>query len=149
MANKLLPALLAGFTFIGMWHVPPQQWRWLFWIPAIVATIVAVILAVAVKDTPEECGSKNLFAVEADHADADIRGNLKIVFSHIASNPFVWVMAAAYACTGAVRQSIDQWFPRFFQEVHQLDMTGAKFQWLGFFDSVRRLLRLAVVRLDF
>jgi len=132
VANKLLPALLAGFTFIGMWHVPPQHWRWLFWIPAIVASAVAIVLAIVVKDTPEECGYKNLFAGEADHADTDIRGNLKAVFKHIASNPIVWVMAAAYACTGAVRQSIDQWFPRFFQEVHHLDMTGAKFQWLGF-----------------
>lgn len=132
VANKLLPALLAGFTFMGMWHVPPQHWRWLFWIPAIVASVVAIVLALVVKDTPEECGYKNLFAGEADHADIEIRGNLKVVFRHIAGNPVVWVMAAAYACTGAVRQSIDQWFPRFFQEVHHLDMTGMKFQWLGF-----------------
>ena len=132
VANKLLPALLAGFTFIGMWHVPPQHWRWLFWIPAIVAGGVAVLLALVVKDTPEQCGYQNLFAGEADHKDPDVHGNLKIVFRQIASNPVVWIMAAAYACTGAVRQSIDQWFPRFFQEVHHLDMTGAKFQWLGF-----------------
>ena len=132
VANKLLPALLAGFTFIGMWHVPPQHWRWLFWIPAIVASVVAVVLFITVKDTPEECGYKNLFPGEADHADADVRGNLKTVFKQIAGNHLVWIIAAAYACTGAVRQSIDQWFPRFFQEVHNLDMTGAKFQWLGF-----------------
>ncbi len=132
LANKLLPALLAGFTFIGMWHVPPQHWRWLFWIPAIVASVVAIVLAIVVKDTPEECGYKNLFPGEADHADIDIRSNLKTVFLHIASNHIVWIMAGAYACTGAVRQSIDQWFPRYFQEVHHLDMTGAKFQWLGF-----------------
>jgi len=131
-ANKLLPAVLAGFTFLGMWHVPPQHWRWLFWIPAGVAIIVAIVLALTVKDTPEECGYRNLFAGEADHADADIHGQLKVVFRQIVSNPVVWVMAVAYACTGAVRQSIDQWFPRFFQEVHHLDMTGAKFQWLGF-----------------
>jgi OPA family glycerol-3-phosphate transporter-like MFS transporter len=48
------------------------------------------------------------------------------------SNPVVWIMAAAYACTGAIRQSIDQWFPVYFQEVHHLQMTGAQFQWLGF-----------------
>ena len=132
VANKLLPALLAGFTFIGMWHVPPQHWRWLFWIPAIVASVVAVVLFITVKDTPEECGYKNIFPGEADHADADVRGNLKTVFKQIAGNHLVWIIAAAYACTGAVRQSSDQWFPRFFQEVHNLDMTGAKFQWLGF-----------------
>src|SRR6185295_10699571 len=44
-ANKLLPSLLSGFVFLGMWHVPPQHWRWLFWIPAGVATVVAIVLA--------------------------------------------------------------------------------------------------------
>ena len=131
VANKLLPALLAGFTFIGMWHVPPQHWRWLFWIPAIVASIVAIFLALTVKDTPEEVGYRDIFPGEADHADADIHGKLGTVFKQVASNRFVWIVAAAYACTGAVRQCIDQWFPRFFQEVYHLDMTGAKFQWLG------------------
>jgi OPA family glycerol-3-phosphate transporter-like MFS transporter len=132
VANKLLPALLAGFTLVGLWHIPPQHWRWLFWIPAGVASAVAVVLALTVKDTPEECGFRGVFAGEADHADAEIRGQLGVVFRQIASNPIVWIMALAYACTGAVRQSIDQWFPRFFQEVHHLDMTGAKFQWLGY-----------------
>ena len=132
VANKLLPALLAGFTFMGMWYVPPQHWRWLFWIPAGVASVVAVVLAIVVKDTPEECGYHNLHPGEADHADTNIHGELRTVFKKIVTNRFVWIMAGAYACTGAVRQSIDQWFPRFFQEVHHLDMTGAKFQWLGF-----------------
>src|SRR5947209_4755486 len=70
-ANKLLPALLAGFTFLGMWRVPPQHWRWLFWIPAGVATVVAVVMASTVRDTPEEVGYQNLFAGEVDHADPD------------------------------------------------------------------------------
>jgi len=132
VANKLLPALLAGFTFLWMWQVPPQHWRWLFWIPAIVASVVALVLALTVKDTPEECGYENLFAGEADHADVDVHAKLATVFRVIVTNPMVWVMAGAYACTGAVRQSIDQWFPRYFQEVHHLEMTGQRFQWLGF-----------------
>jgi OPA family glycerol-3-phosphate transporter-like MFS transporter len=131
-ANKLLPALLAGFLFLGMWHVPPQHWRWLFWIPAGVAALMAVVLAVVVKDTPEECGFRDLFPGEADHADTDIHGKLWPVLKQITTNPVVWIMALAYACTGAVRQSIDQWFPRYFQEVYDLDMTSSKFQWLGF-----------------
>src|SRR3954469_25447889 len=49
-ANKLLPALLAGFVFLGMWNVPPQHWRWLFWIPAGIASVVAVALVLLVKD---------------------------------------------------------------------------------------------------
>ena len=132
LANKLLPALLAGFVFLGMWHVPPQHWRWLFFIPAVVASLVAVGLAVFVKDTPEECGYKDLFPGEADHADQDVRSEVATVFKLIVTNRVVWIMAIAYGCTGAVRQSIDQWFPRFFQENYHLDMNGGKFQLLGF-----------------
>ena len=131
VANWLLPALLAGFVFLGMWQVPAQHWRWLFWIPAGVATVVAIVLALVVKDTPEECGYKNLFPGEADHADANVRGELWPVFKHIVSNPIVWIIAIAYGCTGAVRQGIDQWFPRLFQDVHHLDPRGWKFQSLG------------------
>jgi OPA family glycerol-3-phosphate transporter-like MFS transporter len=132
VANKLLPSLLAGFAVFGMLHVPPQHWRMLFWLPAGVAAVVAVVLAIVVRDTPEECGYRNLFAGEADHADIDVRGEIAIVFKQIVSNHVVWIMALAYACTGAVRQSIDQWFPRYFQEVHHLEMTGGKFQALGY-----------------
>src|SRR3954468_16862694 len=131
-ANKVLPALLAGFVFLGMWHVPPQHWRMLFWVPAGVATLVAIALAIWVKDTPEECGFDNMFEGEADHADKNTRADMRVVFRQIVTNHIVWIMALAYACTGAVRQSIDQWFPRYFQEVHHLDMTTAKFQWLSF-----------------
>ena len=50
------PALLAGFLFLGMWQIPPLHWRWLFWIPAGIATIAAVAMAIFVKDAPEQAG---------------------------------------------------------------------------------------------
>jgi MFS transporter, OPA family, glycerol-3-phosphate transporter len=131
-ANKLLPLLLAGFAIGSLIHIPPQHWRWLFWIPAVIASIVAIVFALVVKDTPEEAGYHKLFAGEADHADVDVRTDISVVFRHIVTNPLVWVIAAAYACTGAVRQAVDQWFPVYFQEVHKLQMTGPKFQWLGY-----------------
>ena len=133
VANKLLPSLLAGFTFFALWQVPPQHWRWLFWIPAGVATVVAIVLACVVKDTPEQCGFVGVFAGEADHADTDVHADYATLFRQVFLNPVVWIMAGAYACTGAVRQAIDQWFPTYFQEVHHLNMKdSAYFQWVGF-----------------
>jgi OPA family glycerol-3-phosphate transporter-like MFS transporter len=129
---KLGPALLAGFVFLGMWHVPPLHWRWLFWAPAIICSVVAVGLAVFVKDTPEEAGFHGAHAGEADHADTEVRAQVGAVFKVIATNPAVWVVALAYACTGAVRQGVDQWFPRYMQEVHHLDLKSTQFQFLGF-----------------
>jgi len=130
--NYFGAALLAGFTFLGMWQVPALHWRWLFWIPAGVASLVAVVLALVVKDTPEEAGFAGVHAGEADHSDTDIHGEIATVFKRIVGNPLVWIIALAYACTGAVRQCIDQWFPRYFQEVYHLELSSARFQWLGF-----------------
>ena len=125
---KLGPALLAGFTLFGLWQIPPLHWRWLFWIPAGIASLVAVVLALVVKDTPEEAGYHKVHGDEADHADIGTRGEIQIVFRQIVSNPVVWIIAGAYACTGAVRQTVDQWFPRYLQEVLHLDPRGAYFQ---------------------
>jgi len=130
--NYFGAALLAGFTFLGMWQVPALHWRWLFWIPAGVASLVAVVLALVVKDTPEEAGFAGVHAGEADHSDTDVHGEIATVFKRIVGNPLVWIIALAYACTGAVRQCIDQWFPRYFQEVYNLELSSARFQWLGF-----------------
>ena len=131
-ANKLLPLLLAGFALGSLAQIPPLHWRWLFWVPALIASLVAIVFACVVKDTPEEAGFHNLFAGEADHADTDVRAQLGVVFRHVVTNHVVWIIAVAYACTGAVRQAVDQWFPVYFQEVHHLQMTGWLFQLLGY-----------------
>ncbi len=124
------PALLAGVVFLGLWRIPPLHWRWLFWVPAGVATLVACSVAIFVKNTPEEAGFPS--PVPEETAGGDIRAKVSTVLYTILSNPAVWIVACAYACTGAVRQSIDQWFPRFMQEAHHVDFQSAQFQWLGF-----------------
>lgn len=129
---KLGPMLLAGFVFLGMWQVPPLHWRWLFWIPAGIATMVAILLAIFVKDTPEQAGFTGVHAGEEDHSNVDVRSEISVVFKKIVGNPAVWIIALAYSCTGAVRQCIDQWFPRYLQEVQHLDMSAPQFQWAGF-----------------
>ena len=129
--NQLGPALLAGFVFVGMWQIPAQHWRMLFFVPAGIATVVAVALAIFAKDTPEEAGFHGVYKGEADH-DSDVRGDMKEVFLNIVTNKFVWIMASAYACTGAVRQTVDQWFPRYMQEVHKLDLDSPLFLVVGF-----------------
>jgi sugar phosphate permease len=198
------PALLAGFALFGMIHVAPLHWRWLFWGPSIVCAVVAVAMAVAIKETPEENGFRpveeysgprrgpsTVFrnicvlagvllvgvglwwlvhtgaistmdlgviviagivlifvvlhvlaaayrpaaaetpATEAEAA-ATTRADIMTALAVIVRNPAVWIVAAAYACTGAVRQPVDQWFPRYMQEVYNTDMKSAQFQFLAF-----------------
>ena len=127
---KLGPALLAGFTFLGLIRIPPLHWRWLFWIPAGIAMVVGTCMALIVKDTPEKAGFPSVNPNE--ETGGEIQGKVFDIFKIIVSNPVIWIIACAYACTGAVRQGIDQWFPRFMQEVHHVDFQSAQFQFLGF-----------------
>src|SRR5439155_25495059 len=100
------PALLDGFTFLGLIRVPPLHWRWLFWVPAGITLVVGTCMALIVRDTPEEA---NFPPVNPDE-ETDGRVHVKVfdVLKIIATNPVIWIVACAYACTGSVRQGIDQ-----------------------------------------
>jgi len=127
--NNLGAALLGGFVFLGLIRIPPLHWRWLFWVPAGIALVVAICMALIVKDTPEEAGFPPVNPHE--ETGGDVRVRVFDVFKIIVTNPVVWVVACAYACTGAVRQGIDQWFPLFMREVHHVDFQSAQFQILA------------------
>ncbi len=124
------PALLAGFTLLGLIHVPPLHWRWLFWTPSLLCALVAVVMALTVKETPEETGFPGV--IPDDSGPAGVRADVREVIRAITRNPVVWITACAYACTGAVRQAVDQWFPRYMQELYQVDLKSAQFQFLAF-----------------
>ena len=82
-----------------------------------------------VKDTPEEAGFPSVNPEE--ETGGQVRARVWDVFKIIVTNPVVWIIACAYACTGAVRQGIDQWFPLFMREVHHVDFQSAQFQVLA------------------
>jgi MFS transporter, OPA family, glycerol-3-phosphate transporter len=126
------PALLAGFTILGLIHIPPLHWRWLFWAPSIVCALVAVGMALTVAETPEEVGFHGVIPDETAPTADGVRAEFGQVFRAIVTNPVVWITACAYACTGAVRQAVDQWFPRYMQDLYEVDLKSAKFQFLAF-----------------
>jgi MFS transporter, OPA family, glycerol-3-phosphate transporter len=128
LIGYLGPALLAGFMLFGLFEIPPQHWRWLFWVPAGITAVVALVIALNVKDTPQQAGFSS---VEPGTIPAnEVETKLSVVLKTIATNPVVWILALAYACTGAVRQGVDQWFPRFMQEVHHVQLSSTDFQLL-------------------
>jgi MFS transporter, OPA family, glycerol-3-phosphate transporter len=126
------PALLAGFTILGLIHIPPLHWRWLFWTPSVICAAVAVGMALSVKETPEEAGFPGVIADDTGPTDGGVTARFSQVIRAILSNPAVWITACAYACTGAVRQAVDQWFPRYMQDLYQVDLKSARFQFLAF-----------------
>ncbi len=121
------PALLTGFAFFGLLHIPPMHWRWLFWVPSIICAVAATAMALTAKDTPEEAGWVGVIADDTGHDVGPVRAEFRQVLRAILTNPVVWVTAFAYACTGAVRQSVDQWFPRYMQDSYKVDLNSVSF----------------------
>jgi MFS transporter, OPA family, glycerol-3-phosphate transporter len=126
------PALLAGFTILGLIHIPPLHWRWLFWTPSLICVAAAVGMALTVKETPEEAGFPGVIGDDTGSGDGGVTAQFSQVIRAILSNPAVWITACAYACTGAVRQAVDQWFPRYMQDLYQVDLKSVRFQFLAF-----------------
>jgi OPA family glycerol-3-phosphate transporter-like MFS transporter len=130
-ANWMIPSILTGTVLLGLIHIPPQHWRWAFWAPAIVTSFVAVLLAVTVKETPEDAGF-NRPDPDEPHDASEPDPTVMTVIKVIASNPAVWICALAYACTGAVRHGIDQWFPRYLNETYGVDFKSDQFKVVAF-----------------
>lgn len=122
----LAPIILAGFT-IGVFVVAKDEWRWLFRLPGIFTALMAVLVAIIPKETPEEAGYPNCIKDESDvggsHSN-DVRVSLKENFVTIFRHPLVWFYALAYACTGAVRHSSDQFSVLFFAQYLHLDASA-------------------------
>ncbi|MCO5060957.1 MAG: MFS transporter [Kiritimatiellae bacterium] len=119
--SKLAPMILAGITFGTMVIAEPGEWRWLFRIPPLITAACAIFMWLAAKQTPEEAGYPGAVPDEIDNS-AGVTVSLKESFKTIFTHPLVWFYAAAYGCTGAVRQSSDQLAILYFEEALGFDM---------------------------
>ena len=134
--NWLSPLILAGFT-VGAFTVGTNQWRWLFRIPPIITAVVAVLVAIIPRATPEEAGYPGCIKDDSDTSDGDaanVRVGIKECFITIFRHPLVWFYALAYACTGAVRHSSDQLSVLYFTDHLKLDLASkpSVFVWTMF-----------------
>jgi len=118
--NKLAPALLSGFT-LALWTVPSLHWKWLFWVPPMIAGIMVIFMVLLVKETPEEAGFSGVHEEEGEASGRAVRVSLKECFLTIIKHPLVWLYAMAYACTGAVRHGSDHLAVLYFVDHLHLD----------------------------
>ncbi len=106
---SLGPALLSGFTVLGLLTVPPLHWRWLFWAPSLICVVVAAGMAFTVEETPEAAG---FHGVIPDDSVADSKSTQP--------DPRITPSAAgslATACAGVMHRVADRWLPSFLQEL--------------------------------
>lgn len=102
-------------------------WQWKFFLPAMIVGVFTLLTFLFVKDTPKDAGLGDFDPQDATSGDTE-----KITFAYVAkkvfTNPIAITIAAAEFCTGLVRKGFEEWFPRYMQEVHHLELDNPVFQ---------------------
>jgi len=102
-------------------------WQWVFFVPAMFVTVMALLTYRFVQNGPEDVNLPPLDVQDATSGDTE-RVSLKYVAAKVFTNPVAIMIALAEFCTGVVRHGFEQWFPRYMQEAQGLSLTSSVFQ---------------------
>ncbi len=110
-------AILLG----GGWLVANAPWQWLFWAPAALIALGAALFYVVVRNNPEDLGFPPVEQDDVGHGIEDTTPlNIREIIRKVATNKYLWMIAAAYFCTGVIRWGVDSWYIRYLQETYDM-----------------------------
>jgi sugar phosphate permease len=101
---------------VGPLIVGALPWQWVFWVPAALLLVLIGLNWKLVQNSPAEAGLGEL--VTGDEVAGEETGGLAFVLKKVFANPQMWVIALASMMIGFVRNGTDDWFPKFFANVH-------------------------------
>ncbi len=116
-----------GILALGGWLVVHRPWQWVFFVPAILLSVMSLLTFLIVQDTPAKVG---LIDLDTEDATSQFKGkvNLAYVLKMVFTNPITITIAAAEFCTGVVRKGFEEWFPRYMQEHLHMSLDSSIFQ---------------------
>jgi sugar phosphate permease len=110
-----LVVVLCGYLIGWGWG-----WRWCFYIPAGLAFVGSVYLAVTLRDTPESLGLPEVAgSAGGDPADEPV-GLWQTLIRYVFSNPWIWLVSFANFFVYIVRYGLIDWGPSFLQQARHL-----------------------------
>ena len=95
----------------------------IFWLPAAIAVMLAVIVWLLVRDTPQSCGlpsiekHRNDYPHNYDKRSETVLKARDIFFKYVFFNKILWIVAVANAFVYFVRFGVLDWAPTYLTEV--------------------------------
>ncbi|RZA09511.1 MAG: MFS transporter [Proteobacteria bacterium] len=102
-------------------------WQWVFFVPAMLVSVMAFLTFKVVHNGPEDVNLPPLDVQDASSGDTE-KVSLSYVARKVFTNPVMLMIALAEFCTGVVRHGFEQWFPRYMQEAQGLALNSPIFQ---------------------
>jgi len=124
------PLFIVGMLLFNDWHSA-------FYVPAVCAIAIAVLIYIFLRDTPQSCGlpaiEKHREDYPSDYTDEHEKElNAKAIFlQYVLNNKLLWFIAAANAFVYLIRYGVLDWAPTYLHEVK--GFTFDKSSWAYFF----------------
>ena len=110
----------AGAVAILAGYLAALGWRYIFWIPGVLAIFAAIVMAFRLRDTPTSVGLPELPDTHvADDQDSDFK---KFIWRQVLTNPGIWVFAIANFFVYVVRYSFLDWGPTLLKEAKGVEL---------------------------
>lgn len=136
VAHNVGGALVATIAFVGVMVF--HDWGAKFYFNAMVATVVAVIAFLLIRDTPQSCGLPPVEAYKHDYPPnysakhERIFGFREIFMEHVFSNRPLWAIAFANAFIYFVRYGVVDWIPTYLQTAKHFSFQQSSTAWALF-----------------
>ncbi len=135
VAHNVGGGLIGPLSILGMaWF---NDWHSTFYVPAAVASFVAILVFLLLKDTPQSCGLPSIEEHRDDYP-VDYRIEHETEFStkeiflrYVLNNKLLWIIATANIFVYLIRYGVLDWAPTYLHEVK--DFTFDKSSWAYFF----------------
>lgn len=101
------------------------NWRWCFFVPALLAAVCALFIWRNLPDTPQSVG---LPEVEGSHVAGGDNGPKHfwpVLMKHVLSNPYIWLISFANFFVYVLRYAILDWGPTLLTQAKQVQLTHA------------------------
>lgn len=136
VAHNVGGGLVATLAMIGVaWF---GDWEAKFYFNASVAALLAIVIALLVRDTPQSCGLPPIEAFKNDYppdysSDHERTFTFReIFFGHVLNNRFLWAIAFANAFAYFVRYGVVDWIPTYLQTAKGFSFKESSTAWALF-----------------
>jgi OPA family glycerol-3-phosphate transporter-like MFS transporter len=129
------PLFIVGMAWFNDWHSA-------FYVPAALASLIAVFIFLTLRDTPQSCGlpsieeQRNDYPVDYDHKHEQEFSAKQIFLSYVLNNKLLWYIAVANAFVYLIRYGVLDWAPTYLHEVKGFSFDNSSwayflYEWAG------------------
>ncbi len=140
IAHNIGGGLIGPIFILGMaWF---NDWHSAFYLPAAFATLIAFIIFILMRDTPQSCGLPSIEEYKDDYPsdyseehEKEFRGK-EIFLKYVLNNKILWLIAFANAFVYLIRYGVLDWAPTYLYEVKSFDVDKSSwayflYEWAG------------------